>query len=377
MAKRWWRRLFIVYFSCFMVGYYASPSWADTALEETRKLLQKGLTIHEIDREIERLSRKEEQIGELIVLTEQRIEHQNQAVELKRNSAGKVLRSYYMGQRESLFLSLLSMDNLYDMLVALDFMQIVFKHDQRLLLSYKESYEQLKSLKQELLQTQDELHAVKHAFLEERAKLLELQDELETELAFLPEEDALLLREEIRRLTAEWESKGIVLFRKYFSALASAMQELPEIIVANEGHLQMKGSTFIFQITDEQLNDFIRSRNDLFAHLAFHFDNDIITAAGEEDGTSIIIQGYYALVNEPVNKIEFHLQSLHYNGYELPESTGFDLEDQVDLAIYPDKFNPPIEATGVAMEENKLIITLKPKGKWFESLFGKIFSSSN
>lgn len=368
------KRFLILYFCLFIVVYYAWPVHGETVAEEARKLLEKGLTIHEIDRELARLAERELEIKKQIVKFEGDIREQESAVDLKRDAAGKVLRSIYMGQRERLYLAVLSMDNFNDAIVALDFMRMIFQHDQRLLYSYKESIEELKRMHAELLSIDEQLKDVKNAYLTEKDRLLRAQSELEEELAFLPADESELLRNEIAALTERWEREGIPAVEHYFTALAEVMQQLPQIVATNSEILQIRGSQFVFQITDEQLNDFLRDKNELFENLSFQFADDMITVKGEHNGAAVTIQGRYTLEQEPTNHIRYSIASLLYDELALPDTTVQSLEEQFDLSIYPDQFQISLEATEVSMEDNQLRIKLKAKGNWLDSLFGNLFS---
>jgi len=373
VPRVWAAATFAVYLGLFMSALFSTPAWAETTLEEARRLLEKGLTIHEIDRELERLAQQEKQIAAELETVTARIAEQERQVAVRKEAAGKVLRSYYMGYRETLYLSLLKMDSLYDALAALDFMTIIFRHDQHRLLSYRESLLVLNGMKEELLQTEQTLQQVKTAYLSERERLVRLQEELETELAFLPEPEAESLREQIADVTSDWQSRGLPLFEKYLGELSAAMMHLPDILATNEDYLRIENAQFVFRISDDQLNRFLRDRNAIFENLTFSFADGVIAAHGEESGTEVSIRGRYAIDNDPANRIRFHVDELQYNGLTLPDTTVKDLEERFDLGIYPEKFQVKAEATDVAVENRILTVWLKPTGNWLKDFLNKLF----
>jgi peptidoglycan hydrolase CwlO-like protein len=354
---------------------WAENETADTSqaapqldLQASRELLQKGLDLHEIDRELARLAEEETAVAERIAATRAELASLSELAALKKKEAGRVLRSYYMGRRETLYLQLLKMDDLVEALAALDFIQIIFRYDRSVLDGYRDSVRTLKASQDALLETQEELAALKEAYLAKREEKIKLAEELERELAAVPAAAEVI--NEIELLTAAWEHEGLPLFQLYFSTLGRTMQQLPEIIASDEKHLTMKGSNFLFQLSDEDLNRFLGSKDPIFEHLTFRFADGMITAEGRDRGHHVSLSGSYTLENEPENSIRFNVHSITFNGFLLPESTAKALEKEFDLSIYPENFLMNIEATDVRIVENTLQITLKTKANWLESIFG-------
>lgn len=345
----------------------AAPSASET-LAETRTLLQKGLDLHEIDRELARIGKSQTQTSARIAEIEQSLEVQYETTDKRKEQAGRVLRSYYMGKRDALYLPLLKMDSLTDALAALDFIQMIFRHDQVILASYRDSIRSLESTHSELLTLQEELASVEQAFIAQREKQVQLAAELEEELAAIPASAQIM--EEIEQLTTSWEEQGLPLFRQYFSSLAKTMQQLPEMITTDEKHLTIRGSNILFQLSDEDLNTFIHSKDATLGNLSFRFAGGIISAEGTEANIEIAMTGQYTLEQEPKNSIRFHVNTITFNGFDLPETTVRALEEEFDLSIYPEKFKLKVEATSVKMKENLLQIQLRTKGNWLDSILG-------
>lgn len=360
--------LIILWVFSFSLGWAESPAAMNSDLDDIQRLLQKGLQIHEIDQELLRIADKEAATTKEIQEIENTLVSHGETVSKKQEQAGRVLRSYYMGQREALYLSLLKMDNLMDAIAVLDFIQIIFNYDQVTLASYRDSIQTLKLHKDRLAQTQQELRTLKQAFLAQREDQLRLEEELETELASVPA--AAEIRTEIELLTEAWERDGLPLFKQYFSSLSASMRELPELVASDGDHLTIKGSNILFQISDEQLNAFLRSKDELLSKLLFRFADGYITAEGTDQHIHIAMQGRYVLEDAPENRIRFRIDALSFNDFDLPESTARALEEQFDLSIYPDKFILKVEATAVRMKNNILQIQLKAAGDWLDSIFG-------
>jgi len=197
-----------IFFSVLITLYYTLPARANVSLEEVRELLQKGLTIYEIDRELVRLGEQEEQIALRLSEVGENIRRQEAEMKKKKEAAGKVLRSYYMGQRRSLVLALIRMDNFYDMLRAYDLMKRIYRHDRRVLESYRDQLNELKSLERELASAREQMREVRELLVAERDQLLRVQSELDAALAIMEQDEAEQIRRQIEALTRQWEAKA-------------------------------------------------------------------------------------------------------------------------------------------------------------------------
>jgi hypothetical protein len=80
---------------------------------------------------------------------------------------------------------------------------------------------------------------------------------------------------------------------------------------------------------------------------------------GDNGNLQIRIGGHYSLQNEPENAILFHVDSLHFNGLELPDTTRADLQRNFDLGFYPQKLIKFVKAQSVSLQPGKLVVELK------------------
>ncbi|MDP5273136.1 coiled-coil domain-containing protein [Chengkuizengella axinellae] len=354
------KKILIFNFSIFLFLYYSNLAYAlqtnETNLEETKKLLEKGLTIFEIDQELDRLTIKEENIAQEITETKNSIEVQRQLADQSREKSGEILKKYYTRERDDLIQLLFSSESISEALTVLEFMQAIVSRDQKILNNYQEDYDKLQNLLLELLTTQQELLEIKKAYLFEKDRLITLQKELDDEISQLEDGESIL--EQIEQLTLDWEREGLPVFKNYFQALAKAMQNLPDILTDNRQHLQLEGLQFVFQITDTELNDFLKTQDPLFKPFEFTFQENMITAQGSNDQIEIKLSGIYKIVSEPENIIEFQVTELRYNEYNLPDTTIRALEEEFDLAFYPKKIAPFIEATEIDLRDGNLKIFL-------------------
>jgi hypothetical protein len=350
------RSLIIAHMCVLLVLSNFYRSAAEAFPDETKALLEKGLTIYEIDQELERLQIRENQMIEQMAVTEESIQRTEAKITQKREHSAKVLRAFYMGERTQLWSLLFSVKRLADAFTVFEYLDSVFKNDMRTLGEYAESVREQRTLHARLVDDHAELTRIKNEFISQRERLIALQEEVEREIADKPD-----MEEQIHQVTKDWETKGIPLFKTYFKALAGAMQKLPEMVTSNKNSLTYSAEKNpIFQITDQELNEFLRKQDPLFAKFAFVFTEGSILAEGTQDDTSISIQGIYDLIdNEQTNALRFRIEELSFNGYILPDVTRNALENEFDLGFYPQKISPWVKAKSVRVADGKLQVELK------------------
>jgi hypothetical protein len=329
---------------------------AELTIEETRRLLQESLTISEIDREITRLSLEEQKTAAQIVETEKSIVNQEQLVDQARVHAGKVLRSFYMGERDGLWLLLLNSKSFSDAIVVYQYLQSIVESDQRALVKHQKAFQALKGLNQSLALTQSELRVLKAQFIAQRIRVVQLQEQLDSKLAVLDNKEEILTQ--IDELSKAWRKDGLPLFQQFLQAMSEAMLELPTYISDNEDSLEQNGTKFIFHIKDEQLNSFLRSKNPIFEQFEYTITSEYISIKGSQDQINIMINGHYKIENEPENALRFTLDELIYNDFTLPDTTRNDMQKQFSMTFYPKRFSGALEATSVTQKSGELLIEL-------------------
>jgi peptidoglycan hydrolase CwlO-like protein len=346
----------------FLLLLYVSPLIGSTLAEETnsneeaKALLQKGLTIYEIDREVARLNQQDEKIVNQIHSTEEDIVKQGGKVQETRKHAGKVLRAYYTGDRDSIWLLLFSLKSFSDVLKTFEYLSMIVQNDHRALSNFTNSYNQLKALQSELLNSRVALQQTKDDFLKQRERLVALQEELDKQLAVSTQAKAV--QDQIKSLNELWNKNGLPLFRQYFEQLSIAFMALPELVTKKDGsNLGTNGLT----LTDQEFNEFLASKNILFQTLSFKFTETNVIATGNKDGQSIDIKGNFKVIeNKDGNEVRYEVDQLQFNGFQLPDTTIASLMDEFGLRFIPKKATGGlIEVTGVKNELGKLIIKLK------------------
>lgn len=354
----------------FSVYGCLSALWPYSAYAESgqadRSLLQKGLTIYEIDQELSRIADQEIKLQAQMQSAEQQIREAEHSTSEAKIHAAKVVRSYYMGDRDSLWVLLFSVGSFSDAVSVLDYLQMILRNDKQALQRHTDAWQRLTSVKKELADAHTSLQRTKERYLQQRERLAALQKEVDAQLADSKEQAALL--QQMLELNKLWENKGIPLFKTYFQALAGAMQQLPELVTSGggknkNGNLVMNGVNYTFQMTDSELNDFLRKKNERFRNLTFHFYPDQVSASGQEGDIAVMIRGSYemAVMDDGSGKpfIRFRILEMQFNGFSLPSTTVEEFEKSFDLGIYPQNIASFLQVTGVRLEEGKLSILLK------------------
>jgi peptidoglycan hydrolase CwlO-like protein len=333
------------------------PVFAEPVPEETRKLLEKSLSVVEIDREIGRISELKGETQISIEQSENQLAQQEIAIAVQREKAGRVLRSYYMGYKDFWLYSLLSTHSLSDLIRVWDIMDRIVQSDHQTMDHYKDDYTKLRKGYDQLKHNKDELAAVEGQLIAQRERIIALQKELDKALAASGDEQMLLrLMEELQ---AYWKNVGLYEVKQHFRALAEAMKNLPDYIKETPGIIQQNGLKTKLTLSDDQLNEFLRSENSRFDDFTFTFNKNLVTMVGNNSDIQVKIQGRYTVEEQPENAIRFHVDALIFNGLNLPDTTRADLEREFDLGFYPQKLIKYVKAQSVLLEDGKLIVQLK------------------
>ncbi|XEC96853.1 coiled-coil domain-containing protein [Paenibacillus tarimensis] len=336
----------------------ASPSsMAEPTEEETLKLLEKSLSVTEIDNEISRLAGVQQSMQGTISKLENELRLKEREVIRQQQNVDDVLRAYYTGERDILLRALFSFNSLSDLLAMLDYFDAIFARDKNILNSYKTQYRELKQGKDAVVLEKERLADMERKLMLQRNRLIALQQDIDNELN--KRGDSERIRIMIKELTNFWQTVGLYEVKQYFAALADAMKELPDWLNENKQYLQFKGFEYTLRVPEDALNGFLRSQNELFEHFAFRFEQDKLKVQGKRDGLDVEISGRYTIEEEPVNSIRFHVDELKFNKLALPDTTRRALEEEFDLSFYPHLVVSFVKAKSVEILDGELVVILK------------------
>ncbi|MEF3305515.1 coiled-coil domain-containing protein [Paenibacillus sp. GYB003] len=354
MPKRW---MGLIALGLLLFHAGARTAAAEPESGDKRLLMEKGLAVYELDREIGRLEDERRQLNVRLEETGRQVEQAAKQVEERKKKTGDVIRSYYSGERNALWAAALNVRTFQDALYVWDQLQFIWESDRDAIGRYMERYEELKKAKTEMEDQRLWLEAAKSAYAAEKAKRLQAQAEVDRLLAANAER--LRLENEMEGVRTQWEERGLPLFERYFSALSESMQHVPELFGQNGGTVSVKGLSPKVTVADDELNRFLQNKSKELAGFSFRFEDDSVTAGGKSGAIDISVKGRYAVENKPVNAVKFFIDRLSFNGYAMPDSTAKSLERKFDLAFYPSKLAPFLQATDVSIERGRMTVTLR------------------
>ncbi|ARF67122.1 hypothetical protein B7C51_03825 [Paenibacillus larvae subsp. pulvifaciens] len=323
------------------------------------EVFQKGLTIYEIDRELERLVEQDEKLEQEIAATDNKIEQKQKDIKITRERAKKVVKAYYMGGQTSLWQAVLEADSFQNAFIRYRYIRQIFKRQDKILSDYAVDVRELTNTSKNQQKAKLKLEETRQRYLAQKKELLAKQQELELLLKNSGMQKEL--EEQIGQLNKKWETEGLPLFKTYFKELARTMKDLPELVTQDRSkHLKLNGFSTQFELTDSDLNNFLRSKNNLFSHLTFRFKENQVVAEGKDKDVQMTIKGTYKLEEDSGEQvIAFHLEDLVFNGYSLPLSTRRTLEEDFDLGFYPKLMVSFIKVSDVKVSDGKLNLNFK------------------
>ena len=324
--------------------------------EETRDLLQKTLSVSEIDREILRISADQSSLEKKVsILNKQAIEKKSVIAD-QEERAGAIIRSYYVGDRDGLLTAFLSAKSLSKLFLLFDYYELTIGRDHEILNQYEKQYKDLKATIQSAERNARELSELRSNLEEQKIRVAALNKEIENGLeeSSDPQKMSALLDE----FTKYWENIGLHEVNTYFKALSAAMNHLPQFVQNQDGMLERQGMTYHLKLKEEDLNVFLHSQNKLLENFSFHFDDNAVTAVGNSGNLSLQLKGHYTIQEKPENSLMFHIDDVVFNGLKLPDTTRKSLEEEFDLGFYPGNVISFLHATAVDCKKGVLHVTL-------------------
>lgn len=327
--------------------------------DEAKELVQKGLTIFEIDKEVNRLNAQDANIVLQINQNEQDISKQSSNVDSSRKHAGQVMRAYYTGDRDSIWMLLFSVSSFADALRMFEYLQMIISNDHRALAAFTDSFNKLKSLQNELQASRTQLQKTKDKYLEQRERLVKLQDELGKQLAVNAQ--ASVIENQIKSLNEQWKQVGVPLFREYLNNLSAAFRDLPQYVTKENKFMDLSSiKNPVITISDTDFNAYLHGKNELLQNLNFQFADDSIIAKGQKDQVQITITGKFLLKENPdMNEVRFVVDKLEFNGFQLPDTTIEDFTKEFQLGFVPKKIVSYLDVVSVETKNGTAVVKLK------------------
>ncbi|MBB3109038.1 hypothetical protein FHS18_001090 [Paenibacillus phyllosphaerae] len=349
------RRAGAVLAGAIAVWLTISPAFAAVPSDdEIQSILEKSLSVVELDKEINRITLQKEAASRSLQQSRQALDVQEQNIKSHQAEAGKVLRAYYMGERNILLTALISSQSLDKLLSMLDYIDVLFSSDRQTLDGYLTAYRDLKQSITGLEEETQQLTVIEQQLQAQRARVVALEADVNEQLSGRSDEEKLRLM--IEEMTNYWETAGLTEVKRYFKALSQAMKNIPDWLQDHKELLAIDGFNYTLDIPEQTFNSFLREQNELFETLDFTFAENRVTVAGQRDGMTLSISGHYTVEDEPKHGIYFHVDELLFNGLALPDTTRQSLEQEFDLGFYPQKIVSFLKAKSVQVEDGRLII---------------------
>ncbi|OCT17120.1 hypothetical protein A8709_24355 [Paenibacillus pectinilyticus] len=329
-----------------------------TAQDEAKELVQKGLTIFEIDKEVARLNDQDAKIGEQIKQNEQDIAKQSGNVDTTRKHAGKVLRAYYTGDRDSIWMLLFAASSFTDALRMFEYLQMIITNDHRSLAMFTDSFQKLKKLQTVLADSRTQLQTTKDKLLQQRERLVKLQEDLDKQLAISTQ--AAAITAQIKSLNDQWKQDGLPLARDYLDNLSTAFRALPDFLMAGK-YISVTSNTPVVNLTDTDFNAYLHSKSDLLQTLNFEFKDGAMIATGKKGDLQISIYGNFVLLTnaDNMNEVRFVVDNLEFNGFKLPDTTIADFSKDFQLGFVPKKVASYLDVLSVETKKGVAVVKLK------------------
>ncbi|WP_322905058.1 hypothetical protein [Paenibacillus campi] len=325
--------------------------------ETTRQLLEHSLSAQELDHEIARVGAKEQAARKQHNQLQQELVVQQQQLYAARTQSDRVLVAYYTGERDQLWLALLSTGSLSGMLTFYEYYQMIIDHDHRIMNSYQQQYNQMLDKQQQLARTSSELQQIGTNLKQQKERVALLRQQIDSGIA--SSSNPATMRQLIQELNTYWENIGLYEVRGYFEILAQSMNQFPSFLKSEPDAIRIHGRSYTITISEQQLNQFLHQQGRLPDSFQFHFNEQGIVVNGQEGNLKLDIAGHYEVEQQPQNAIRFQVDRLIFNGLELPNTTRQQLENQFDLGFYPGQIISYLKAKHVQMSNGQMQIELE------------------
>ncbi|CCQ92393.1 exported hypothetical protein [[Clostridium] ultunense Esp] len=319
--------------------------------EETggKELFQKVLTLHEIGKEVERITKEENRLREELAGLNTKVASQEKITSLLRSEVGRIARAYYMGDQWDLLFLLLQSRDMGEAIMRYEYLTSILSHHQQKLLSYREEEQLLLTLQTEKNRALDQLEETRLHLQAEERLLRSLQEEYGTLLLQLPEGEQVKLL--LSRFIQDWEEKGLPAFERFLNEMSIQTRNMAGTF-KNKVTFSLSGASL--SISDQDFTRSLRDSSSLFRNFSVRFDQNGLSFFGEYEERTLTLKGHYEMGE---NILYFHIDRLIYNGYRLPEETVRFLDEKYDLGLYMDQIRKGVKLKEATLTDGKLTLT--------------------
>jgi len=317
-------------------------------------ILQQHFTQKELERTLTLIKEEEKRTQNDIARLEMDMQRQKLIIDAMRRHAGEVARAYYTGERATLLTLLFEAENFNQLLIMMDMIQYLYERDFTRLAMFQEERARLAIMQTDQQNRLAQLTQLREKYELQLAEMIAIQQQKEENVQKL--EDPTRVEALMDHLIIDWQQRGLPAFQRFFGTLAGVMGQIPEL--ATPERIQSNG-LFLHTLTinQDEFNQFLSSKDEMFKQSQFSFDDNKLVVQGTYDHMEIKLIGAYELVSP--THLQFHIESLYFDGFELPRSTVVEMEKLYDLGFYPELISPNIQVEKLSMMDEVLKLQLK------------------
>ncbi|GAA4715423.1 hypothetical protein [Brevibacillus fulvus] len=330
------------------------PVGAQEAASLEQLILQQHLTQKELERSLTLLKQEESTLLKETAQLDLELKKQSLVIEAMRRHAGEVARAYYTGERASFLSLLFDTENFNQFLMVFDFLQLLYQRDLDKLEKFQEERAKAAQLQEDKRMRLTEIQELRRQFESRLAEKLAVQKAKEDNLAQLS--DATGTEALMDHLMEDWQQRGLPAFQTFFQVLSKVMFQIPELATPDRIHSE-DWFTHTLTIKQDEFNEFLASKDDLFKQAEFAFEDNQLIVNGSYNQMNIRIVGEYQLVSP--QELKFHIISLFFDGFQLPQSTIEEMEKTYNLSFYPSLISSNIEVKSISLDNQQLKLQLK------------------
>lgn len=317
-------------------------------------ILQQHFTQKELERTLTLIKDEETRTKSDIARLELDMQRQKLMIDAMRRHAGEVARAYYTGERADLLTLLFQAENFNQLLLMVDFMQYLYERDITRLEMFQEERTRLATMQADQQNYLTELATLRAKYEVQLTEMLAIQAEKEQNVQKL--DDPTSVESLMDHLIMDWQQRGLPAFQSFFGMLANVMVQVPEL--ATPERIQSSGFfTHTLTIKQDEFNQFLASKDEMFKQSKFMFNDNKLIVEGTYDHMELRLIGRYELISP--KHLKFHIDSLYFDGFELPRSTVDEMEKMYDLGFYPELISPNIQVEKMSLMDEELKLQLK------------------
>jgi|GEM_PF-600820 len=317
-------------------------------------ILQQHLTQKELERSLALIKEEEKSLHSELARLEVNLDRQALIIDAMRRHAGEVARAYYTGERATLLTLLFDAENFNDFLTLYTFLQILFERDMSKLEHFQAERAKATAMQAEKQQRLGTLKELRRRFEQQLQDMLAVKADKEKNLQSLS--DPTSVEALMDHLMADWRERGLPAFHTFFSVLSQVMFQIPEL--ATPERISSEGLfSHTLTIRQDEFNQFLVSKDQLFKQAQFAFENNQLIVEGSYDQMNLRIVGEYEVVSP--KELKFHIRELQFDGFQLPQATIDEMEKLYDLSFYPAMISPRIQVEGITLANQELKLRMK------------------